>query len=125
MNVIRGYIGNIIDEYMISKVLRTLLLIYDIRVSTIQELRCSLGNDLTLDSLVGRQTTFELSDFDNFTTPAIESSFNSQLVLHEPKKKKGKYEDSENESSNDDLENLEALNKRKRKFKGKLPIIYF
>ena len=52
-----------------SKVMRTLLPIYVIRVKP--------SNDLTLDSLVGRLIAFELSKFDNFNSLAIESSFKS------------------------------------------------
>ena len=37
-----------------------------IRVSAIQELRCTPSSNLTLEGLVGRLTTFELSNFDNF-----------------------------------------------------------
>ena len=45
--------GKIEDETMVSKVLRTLLPIYVIRVLAIQEMRCNLAHDLTLDNLVG------------------------------------------------------------------------
>lgn len=48
VNVIHGENGEINDETIIRKVLRTLLPIYVIRVSTIQELRCTLGNTLNL-----------------------------------------------------------------------------
>ena len=50
---------------MVSKVLRTLLPIYAIRVSTIQEMRCT--TDVTLDALVGRLKNFELDNFDNYS----------------------------------------------------------
>ena len=40
------------DDTVLSKVLRTLLLFYAIRVSAIQELRCIAGNDLTLEGMV-------------------------------------------------------------------------
>ena len=69
----KGVDGKISDEIVIKKVFRTLLPIYAIRVSTIQELRCTHGNDLTLDSLVSRIISFELSFFDNFIAPTIES----------------------------------------------------
>ena len=41
VNAIRGENGTIEDEIMIRKVLRNLLPIYSIRVSTIEELRCT------------------------------------------------------------------------------------
>lgn len=78
---IKGAISKIDDDTMLSKVLRTLLPIYIIRVSTIQELRCISGNDLTLEGLVGRLTTFELSNFDNYKLENIESSFKEKLSL--------------------------------------------
>ncbi len=59
---------------MISKVLRTLLPIYAMRVFVIQELRCTDGSNLTLEGLIGRITTFELS---NLITLLLES-----LILH-------------------------------------------
>lgn len=115
---------------MISKVLRTLLPIYTIRVSSIQELRCTLGNYLTLDILIGRLATFELVNFDNYKTSSIECVFKSQLTLNGSKrKKKRKHVESDSESI-DDLDELEALLERrlpkgKVKYKGKFPIIYF
>ena len=53
-----------------------ILPIYEIRVSAIQEMRCDPNNDINLDSLVGRLTTFELDNFDNYVpnTNNIESS---------------------------------------------------
>ena len=66
VNAIRGATSKIDDDTVLRKVLRTLLPIYAIRVSAIQELRCMPGNELTLEGLVGRLTTFELSNFDNY-----------------------------------------------------------
>ena len=89
-NVIRGSKGMIDDETAISKVLRTLLPIYAIRVSTIQELRCTPSSNMTLEGLVGRHIAFELSNFDNFTPSSIYFSFKSKLTLEEFKDKKKK-----------------------------------
>ena len=66
VSAIRGATSHIDDDIVLSKVLRTLLPIYAIRVSTIQELRCIPGNDLTLEGLVDRVTSFELSNYDNY-----------------------------------------------------------
>ena len=71
---------------MLSKVLRTLLPIYAIIVSAIQELRCILGNDHTLEGLVGRLTTLELYNFDNYKLENIESTFNTKLSLKDSEK---------------------------------------
>ena len=80
-SAIRGATGQIDDDIVLSKVLRKLLPIYAIRVSAIQELRCILGNDLTLEILVGRLTIFELSNFENYKPKNIESYFKAKLSL--------------------------------------------
>ena len=116
-----------------SKVLRTLLPIYAIRVSTIQELRCIPGNDLSLEGLVGRFTTFELSNFDNYKLENIESAFRAKVSFKDSKetkkKKKGKtkHVSSDSDIDEEDVDQLEALlarrfHKGKGKYKGKLPI---
>ena len=76
VNSIRWSYGKIDDETVINKVLRTLLPIYAIRVSVIQELRCTPSNKLTLEGVIHRLTKSEMSNFDNFT-PTIEFSFKS------------------------------------------------
>ena len=70
--------GVLDDEIIISKFLRTFLSIYAIRVSTIQELICIPGNKLTLEGIVWRLTTFELSDFDNYRPKNLESIFKAK-----------------------------------------------
>ena len=55
---IRASGGKIYDVTVVRKVLRTLLLVYAIRVSSIQEMRCDPKNDITLDALVGRLVAF-------------------------------------------------------------------
>ena len=47
VNAIRGADGKIEDETVVNKVLRTLLPSYVIPISTIQELRCAPGSNLT------------------------------------------------------------------------------
>ena len=61
VNAIRGATTKIDDDTVLRIFLRTLLPIYTIRVSPIQEQRCILGNNLSLEGSVGRLTTFELS----------------------------------------------------------------
>ena len=73
---------------MLRKVLRTLLPISTIRVFAIQELRCILGNNLTLEGLVGRLTTFELSNFDNYKPESLESAFKAKFLLKDFDEKK-------------------------------------
>jgi hypothetical protein len=71
VNAIRGATSHINDNTMLRKVLRMLLPIYAIRVSIIQELRCIQGNNLTLEGMVGRFTTFELSNFGNYKSESL------------------------------------------------------
>ena len=137
VSAIRSANGTLDDETVDSKVLRTMLPIYAIRVSTIQELRCILGTKLSLEGIVGRLTAFELSNFDNYRPESIESSFKAKLIIKDTKevkpnkkKKKIKYASSDNNTDDEDVEQLEALLARrfhrgKGKFKGNLPIICF
>lgn len=133
VSAIKGASGQISDDTILSKVLRTLLHVYAIRVSAIQELRCIPGNDLTLEGLVGRLTAFELSNFDNYKPKNIESAFKAKLTLKDSEaKRKGKvrYVSSDSDIDEEDIEQLEALlarrfHKGKGKYKGKLPIICF
>ena len=126
--------GDIDDKIIVSKVLRTLLPIYAIRVSTIQEMRCDQNSNITLDALVGRLTTFELDNYDNYvpSSKGIESVFEAKLSLKKKiKKSKANQSRSEEEDSLDsDLKFFEALlarkySKSREKYKGKIPLIYF
>ena len=81
VSAIRSLGGQLEDETFISKYLRTLLPIYAIRVSAIQELRCVQRNTLTFEGIVGRLTAFELSNFDNYKTKNLESNFKAKLVV--------------------------------------------
>ena len=85
VSAIRCINGLIDDDTVLSKVLRTLLPIYTIRVSAIQELRCISGNDLTLEGLVGRLTAFELSNIDNYKLENIELAFKAKHLLKDSK----------------------------------------
>ena len=112
VSVIRSLSGQLEEETINSKYLRTLLPIYAIRVSAIQELRCVLGSKLTLEGIVGRLTTFELSKFDNYRPKNVESTFKDKLLLKDtkevkPKKKrKIKYTSSDNNIDEEDVEQL-------------------
>ena len=61
--------------------MRALLHVYAIRVSTIQELRCTLGNNPTLEGVIGKLIAFEMSNFDNYTLATIEYSLNHNWFL--------------------------------------------
>ena len=89
VSAIKAFGGKIEEETVISKVLRTLLLVYAIRVSAIQERRCEENHDITLDSIVGRLTTFELDNFDNYvpSSKSFESAFEAKISFKEKGKK--------------------------------------
>ena len=76
--------------------------------------------------MIGRLTTYEMLNFDNFIPTIVESSFKSQLVLS--KKGNQKYVKSDMDVSDDEHGELEALIARRiprgrGKYKGKLPMI--
>ena len=81
VSAIRCLSGQLDDDTVNSKFLRTLLPIYAIRVSAIQELRCVPGNNLSFEGIVGRLTVFELSNFDNYRPNNVESTFKAKLSL--------------------------------------------
>ena len=96
-----------------SKVLRTLLPIYAIRVSAFQELRCIPRNNLTFEGLVGRNTTFELSNFDNYKPESLESTFKAKLLLKDSNEKKQKKKRKiKHVSSDSDTDEEELINWR-------------
>ena len=87
---IKGAIGQIDDDIVLRKVFITLFPIYSIRVLAIQKLRCILGDNLTLEGLVGRLTSFELSNFDNYKLESLELAFKAKLILKVSNEKKQK-----------------------------------
>lgn len=91
--------------------MRIFLPIYAIIVSTIQDLRCIPSTNLSLEGLVGRITSFELSNFDNCKFENVEYAFKYKLSLKEPKekKKKVKYISSDSDIDKEDAKKLEAL----------------
>ena len=52
MSTIKSSREDIEEKIVVRKVLKTLLPIYAIRVSTIQEMICDLNNKINLDALV-------------------------------------------------------------------------
>ena len=97
-------------------------------------MRCNLGNDLTLDTLVGRITSFELENFDNYapTSSNFESTFKEKLTLGRKggNSKIKKVNSEVEEESDEDLKVIEVvLAKRaargKGNFRGKIPLIFF
>ena len=66
VSAIKEFVGDIKEKNIVRKVLKNILPIYVIRVSTIQKMRCDLKNKLASDALVGRLTTFELDKYDKY-----------------------------------------------------------
>ena len=132
VSAIRASRGKIDDTTFVRKVIRTLLPNNEISVSNIQEMRCDLNNKINLDALVGRLTTFELDNYDNYVCSSInlEYEFKDKLSLKK-KATKGKHSKSEEEdNSSSNLESIEALltkryPKGKGKYKDKIPPMYF
>ena len=87
VSAIKAYGGDTQETTIVSKVFRTLLPIYAIRVSSIQDMRCDPTKKITLDYVVGRLTVFELDNYDNYTPSSrnLEFAFEAKLSL---KKKK-------------------------------------
>ena len=97
-------------------------------------MRCDPNNKINLDALVGRLTSFELDNYDNYVPSSsnLESAFEAKLSLKKKvENSKGKqYKNEKEDSSNSDLEVNEVLltkrySKGKRKYKGKILLIYF
>ena len=84
--------------------------------------------------MIGR-LTFELEKFDNnLPSRSIETIFKAKLTIDDSKDRKNqrkmKYSDSECDTNDEDIEELEALlakrfHRGKGKYKGKMPIICF
>lgn len=124
MSEIRASSRKIDDVTVVNKVLKTLLPIYAIRVSSIQKMRCDPNNDITLDVLVGRLIAFELDNFDNYVPNSsnFESTFQDKISLKKKvaKSKSKKYDSEDEDCFDDDLEVIEAfLPRRFPKGKGK------
>ena len=81
VSAVKSSTRKIEDVTLVRKVRITLLLIYAIKVSFIQEMRCDPNNKINLDALVGRLTTFELDNYDNYNLSSrnLESSFEAKV----------------------------------------------
>ena len=97
VSAIKASAGDIKEETVISNVLRTLLPIYAIRVSAIQERRCEANHNINLEAIVGRLTAFELDNFDNYVPASMntESAFEAKLSLKDKGKKKSESDSND------------------------------
>ena len=89
VSAIKASRGDIDEKIGVRKVLKKILPIYAIRVSTSQEMRCDPNNKITLDALVGRLTTFKLDNYDSYVPNSknIEFAFEAKLSLKKKSKK--------------------------------------
>lgn len=107
------------------------MLVYAIRVATIQELRLVDKDKVTIDSLIDKLTTFELISFDN-SVQKFESTFQASVSNALTRKEKEIYHSHEYRSNREDddegnLMEIEALlairlPRGTRKYKGNLPL---
>src|SRR5271156_1090553 len=93
-------------------------------------MRAVANRNVTLDSLIGRLISFEMNNFDSSVLPNIESTFKSSMRISKSSHKHTMRKDSDSESEEDDLDEIEALMARrmqrgKCKYKGKLPLVCF
>lgn len=132
--------GTVVEDRVVSKMLRTLLPSYSIRVSSIQELRSVSKDKVTVDSLIGMLTNFELNIFDN-SVPKVESTFKASISNALARKGKDVYHNHEYRSSHhgggneevDDEHNLmeikallvKKLPRGTGKYKGNIPLKCF
>ena len=88
---------------------------------------------MTLEGPVRRLTTFELDNFGNVSSKNIKTTFKAKLTISnskDRKKRMKRYVDSDSETNDEDIDELEALLARrfhrgKGKYKGKMSIIFF
>lgn len=112
--------GKVEDATVINKVSRTLLLVYAIRVAAIQELKSIDKTKVTLDSIIGKLTTFELNGYDG-SVHKSESPF--RAFVYESRSSR----DVEDEDNLVELKALLAkqLPRGTGKYRGKLPLKCF
>lgn len=119
---------------MVSKVLRTLLPVYTIRFAAIQELKSIDKTKVTLDSIIGKLTAFELNGYDGRAQKS-ESAFRAPVSNPPMRKRRDVSQSHESRSSRevddeDSLIKLEALLAKwlprgTGKYRGKLPLKCF
>ena len=85
VSAIRSLGGQLQEEIVSSKYLRTVLPIYGIRFLTIKELRCVPRNTLSFEGIIGRITAFELSNFDKYKPDNFESTFKAKMIVRDTK----------------------------------------
>lgn len=126
--------GKVEDATVVSKVLRTLLLVYVIRVVAIQEIKSLDKTKVTLDSIISKLVAFELNGYDG-SVQESKSTFRASFSNPSMRKSRDVSHNYESRSSREvddeyNLVELEALlgkrlPRRTGKYKGKLPLKYF
>lgn len=126
--------GTVEDTIVVSKVLRTLLPVYAIRVAAIHKLKFIDKKKVTLDSIIGKLTAFELNSFDG-SVQRSEFAFRASVSTPLVRKRREVSYNHESRSSRevddeDSLIELEALLAKQLprgigKYRGKLPLKCF
>lgn len=124
--------GKMEDSTMVSKVLRSLLPVYAIRVTAIQELRSIDKTKVSLDSIIAKMIAYELNSFDG-GVQKNESAFKASTVPSRKGKEASTSDETRQSRVMDDEEFLmefEALlakifPKGTSKYRGKLPLKCF
>lgn len=124
--------GTMDDSTIVSKVLRTLSLVYAIRVVAIQELRSIDKTKVSLDSIISKLIAYELNSYDG-SVQKTESTFRASAALSRKGKEVGTNCEPRQSRDMDDEEILmefEALLAKRHpkgtgKYRGNLPLKCF
>ena len=120
VNTIQGLGGEITDKDLVEKVLRTLPMIYNLKVSTLED-RDSL-DQLTIDDLFGILTAYELRLGDNHI-PKGEAAFKAFKKTSNQKKISEPI--LEDDFDIEEANFIKKLQKGSGKYRGKLPFKCF
>ena len=117
VNAVRGLGHNVLDDKIVDKVLRTLPMVYNPKVSTLEDWEDI--NKLTLDELYGILIAYELR-IGRENHSKEERTFK---ILKKTEDQKSKPQSSSQEESYDEEEAnfIKKLHKGSWKYKGKLP----
>ncbi|XP_059070607.1 uncharacterized protein LOC131860243 [Cryptomeria japonica] len=120
VNALKGLGDTVEDKTMVHKILRTLPLKFDVKVSVVEEMLDL--NKLTIDKLYGILTAYEMRT--NVENPSKrETTFKASK---KGKEKEQKSSESSEEDSEDEVAHLvRKLKRGSGKYKGKLPLKCF
>ena len=123
MNIIRGLGEKIKEPIIVQKILRSLPMRFDSKISTIEE-RIDLDT-MTVDDLHGTLTTYEMrTEQEDPSRKEVDFKASNQKGTSKQKSKSeySNYDDSDNE---EEANFVRKLRRGTRKYKGKLPLKCF